>query len=292
MASAIPMQQSMDCMRTNMKKGRVSKLNHFSAGLTLVELLVSVSLLVLIAGFFVVQQVESVKMQKAENIAQELMTVAAASTSHYVNTRAWPDQNGNCTALLTALQNANVFPAGYSPFSGLVLTSDCNSSATASQDFGRILRLVITFPYIDRDYAALVASLIPTSNLVIPAPTASNPGPNVTVEHYLFPPRRHTLPPFRVVELQTDARFRVQKPPCHTSPQLLLIPQSLCLTDPSGFGGYYFHLESETNGTSNTPGEWRYQLRVTPGDVRSFKPMEEECTPGQKNRVGVVTYCE
>lgn len=263
-------------------------------GLTLIELLVSVGLLVLIAGFFVMQRVESVKAQKAESIAQELLTVAALTTSFYINTKAWPDQDASCTGLLTTLQSA--FPSGYTPFSGPTLTSDCSAnSAAATQGFGRVLRLTLTFPYVDREYASLVASIIPASNLVVPAQTAANSNPDVTVEHYLFPPRKHTLPPFRSMYLGSDGRITVPKPQCGSgsgvAPQVMLIPQALCLTDPTGFGGYYFDLESETNGPNN--GVWRYRLMVTPGGARDFKPMAEVCDPDplKPNAVGVITYC-
>jgi type II secretory pathway pseudopilin PulG len=275
-------------MQNNMNKRSNLKANSKQDGLTLIELLVSVGLLVLIAGYFVMQRVESVKAQKAESIAQEVLTLAAITTSYYVNEKAWPDQDGDCAGLLTALQS--VFPPGYAPFSGPTLASDCSASSTAAtQGFGRVLRLTLTFPYVDREYASLVASLIPASNLVIPAPTAASPSPDVTVEHYLFPPRKHAMPPFRLENLDSSARLTVQKP-CATNPQLLLIPQALCLTDPTGFGGYYFDLESETNGPNN--GVWRYRLMVTPGGTRDFKPMTEVCDPsGMPNAVGVITYC-
>lgn len=279
----------MKYMQDSRVMGNQQKQKRVQAGLTLVELMVSIGLLVLIAGYFVTQRIEAVKVQKAESIAQELMTVAAISTSFYINNKVWPDQAGDCNGLLSDLQAANVFPSGYSPFSGISFASDCDDNSTAADaGFGQVLRLTLSFPYVDREYASLVASMIPASDLNVPAPTPTNPAPGVTVEHYLFPPRKHTLPPFQLLDLDSNGRITVRKPSCISEglgAQYMLIPQALCLTDPTGFGGYYFDVENVTSD------EWRFQLFVTPGGNRDFTPMTQQCDLLEPNKVGVITYC-
>lgn len=276
-------------MQDSMSARKALNAAYTQAGLTLVEVLMSVSLMVLIAGYFVSQRIEAVKVQKAESIAQELMTVAAISTSLYINAKAWPDQDGNCAGLLAALQAADVFPPGLSSFSGLAFSSDCSDSSPAAvAGFGQILRLTISFPYVDREYASLVASMISASNLVVPAPTSATPDPNVTVEHYLFPPRKHTLPPFQLVDLNPGGRFRVDKPKCGSasgvSPQLMLIPQAVCVLDDTGLGGFYFFIRGESTE------HWEMELRVSGSNPRNYVAMSHQCD-GNDVQIGVITYC-
>lgn len=260
--------------------------NKQQAGLTLVELLVSISLLVLIGSYFVAQRIEAVKMQRAEGIAQEIMTLAGIATAFHINTQTWPDQNGNCVDLFDALQAEGVFPAGYTPFSESLLEADCRDSTTSP--FGRILRLTLRFAYADRDQASLVATMLPASSLTIPATTASHAAPDVTVEHYLFPPRKHTVPPFQLVALGSNSRLRLDKPRCApgATARVMLIPQSICIVSSTGLGGFVFQRLSAPHHNY-----WEYELRVRGGNSADFNPMGNHCG-GHPVEIGAVTYCE
>lgn len=258
-------------------------------GFTLVEILVSIALMALVAGYFVSSRIEQLKLQLAENIAQEATSLGNLATAYRTaegNADEWPDSGGasDCDDAIDELIAENYLPAGYQPIASATLATSCPDGASGP------FRIAITFPAIDEDLANLVKTAMPAAH----GPSGGG-GADWEVVQSVYPPRRlgrqYT---FLKLPVDTHGEISVPRPPCGSgTPQYIAIPQAVCVVDNDGLQGYYFR---DVSG-GGSAGPWRLRLMVGtltggggPGTVH-YDPQANVCDTTDVE-VGVITYCE
>lgn len=257
-------------------------------GFTLVEILVSIALMALVAGYFVSSRIEQLKLQLAENIAQEATSLGNLATAYFTaegRAGEWPDFGGtsDCDDAIDELIAENYLPVGYQPIASASLATSCPDGAAGP------FRITITFPAVDEDLADLVKTAMPNAH----GPTGS--GADWEVVQSVYPPRRLGRQyVFMKLLVDSHGEINVPRPPCGSrTPQYIAIPQAVCVEDNHGLQGYYFR---DVSGGGST-GPWRLRLMVGtltggggPGTVH-YGPQTDTCD-GTVVEVGVITYCE
>lgn len=256
-------------------------------GFTLVEILVSIALMALVAGYFVSSRIEQLKLQLAENIAQEAIALGNLATAFLTadgRSGEWPDAGGasDCDDAIDELIAENYLPAGYQTIASATLTTSCPDGAAGP------FRIIITFPAVDEDLANLVKTAMPAAH----GPGGGG-GADWEVVQYVYPPRRLGRQyAFLKLPVDSHGEIIVPRPSCGSgAPQYIAIPQAVCVEDEDGLQGYYFR---ELSGAPT--GEWRLRLMVgtlTGGGGGSvhYDSQEDECD-SEDVEVGVITYCE
>ena len=264
-------------------------------GFTLVEVLVSVALMSLVGIYFLTSQINDAHDRMVRSVAQDVLTLANSSMAYFVYMGEWPDQSGNCTGLIDALDAANAFPATNSDgsYTGAVdsrITARCSASGSP---VGATLQITVQFPAGADDDADLLMGYLPTS-------TIDTSGAQPEVTHYVAAPRRATSNRYQFYKetLNSNSAFEIDKPSCGSgdTPAYLVIPLSLCVPGTAvGLGGYYFR-----EITPSDASKWNLQLMVAngnntgPGDffvIGGPVPTVPLCD-GRNVEVGAITYCE
>ena len=256
------------------------------AGFTLLEVLVAVGLIAAVAVIFVQNQLENLSRRTAESLAQDMLSIANTSLTHFSNNGEWPDQDNDCSGLLTSLINAKAYPPNSSPVMEAKLVFECS----IDDDYGRVLQVKAEYPRkSDQDHADVLLSYLPTSVRLddyegIP-----------TVVHYVSQPRKasnrfhfHKLVP------NSEGKYVVEKPECLNISQAryMLLPQAVCVgPSEDGLGGFYFRAE----GTGDSDPNWSFTLMVARGqanDNSSDYSQASSTCGGQTVEVGAITYCD
>lgn len=261
--------------------------NHRNVGFTLVELLVSVSLISVVVMYFATSQIQDVKQRIVESFAQDILALANSSMSYFSGSNQWPDQAHDCNGLLDALVDVGAFPDDYSGPDGITISTDCSDQ----NQIGRVLIISVQFPVADMEQADMLVSFLPTASRSI-----TDDGRHKVVYYVAAPRKALQRYYFYKKTLGSGGRFSVPRPECggHDAvARYLFIPQSLCLTDaPNGLGGYYF--ADLSNSQSDL---WEFQLRLAAGvnnnSLGDFIELGSDLTcAGEDMKVGVITYCE
>lgn len=270
-----------------------------AAGFTLVEVIVSIGLMSLVAAYFVYDRIEELKYKAAENIAQEVLSIGNKAIEYYGATLpgAWPDNDGatpNCQDPVQQLITQGFLPSGYAPLATAEISFDCSAIVAGMSN---AFRIQLRFANADRDIADIAHGMLPAAQF----DETSSPG-NVLIQYVITPPRRlGNQYGFEVVDWDHGHDIVVSKPHCGAgyTPQYIATPQSLCITDSNGLGGYYFA------DSSTTSANWELRLMVASGDDTSpeldpdgvvtdpahWEEMDDRCN-GQQVRVGVITFCD
>lgn len=274
-----------------------------SRGFTLIEVLVSITLLTLIGVYFVSSQINTVREKVNESVAQDVLALSNAAMVYFSQTDEWPDQANSCAGLVNRLANSNAFaPVSnasgtnvYDGPNGVTLATSCSSS----NNIGSTLRITITYPQGNGEDADMLRSYLPTSVRL-----AGNNPPQV--RQYVAAPRRAAdRYKFHKEFLGTASQVRIPKLPCsgngngngngNNGPQsaYIVIPQAVCMLGAvHGLGGYYFK-----DITPNNSSDWVLQLQVaeggSTGTIGGFHDLGDapRCN-GERISIGAITYCE
>jgi len=269
------------------------------SGFTLIELMVSIALMALMAGYFVYNRMDAMKEQLAKNIAQQILTIGNKASEYYASNtdNQWPDNDSStpdCQSPVAVLSAKGYLPADYQvptmlTFSCQSLVGGIASAFVIKADFGG-----------DRDTANLLAGMLPMATV-----DETSVSGHVLVTYMETPPRilgqgYH----FKKVRLGVGAKISVDKPSCSSgNASYIAIPQSICssssLTPSTNFVGYEFKEYS----TSNADNKWHLQLlqeMIVPNGVDTngnpqYKGDWTHSAPTQCNGddvyIGVITYC-
>lgn len=261
-----------------------------SRGFTLVEVLVSVALITTVVVTFIHFQIERVQRDTVEALSQDILSIANAATSYYINTNnpGWPGEAGDCVNLLGDLVTGNAFPDNYETMAGVSLGYNCEDGA----DIGRVLKITATFPAGSDELADMLLSYLPTSSRL--NDTADG---KAVVVHYVAQPRRAAQRyEFQRVSLTSPSvgvnSFTFTLPDCAGSgtAEFALFPQAVCNTGSQyGLAGFHFAMQP-AGGEDTRTGS----LMVSSGPDSSsitfdYAPIDCSGTPVE---IGVITWCD
>lgn len=267
-------------------------------GFTLVELLVSIALMSLMAGYFIYNRMESLKQQMAQNIAQEILTIGNKAEDYYANSGSnqWPDNDTsvtNCQNPVAELAAAGYLPVGYT--TSVAMNFDCLSPVLG---LGTAFQIQVVFVNADKDIADILMGVLPVAKK-----DTSDPA-KVKINYILTPPRKLEMAGqnvhFYKQVLAHNSTVNIPIPNCVTgSPKYVAVPQSVCYSGVTsyGLGGYLF---SDVQAGSN----WTITLKVAAGNETSdtigsdgtvirhkhWVKMGDDCN-GKPVDIGVVTFC-
>ena len=268
-------------------------------GFTLIELMVSIALMALMAGYFVYNRMETLKAQLAKNIAQQILTIGNKASEYYASNtdNQWPDSDAStpdCQGPVAALSAKGYLPANYQvptmlTFSCQSLVSGIASAFVIKADFGA-----------DSDTANLLAGMLPMATVDNTSVTG-----HVLVTYMETPPRilgqgYH----FKKIRLGTGAKISVDKPNCSSgNAGYIAIPQSICSSSSYNPSANFVGYEFKEYATSTVDNKWHLQLlqeMIVPNGVDSdgnpqYRADWTHGAPIQCNGddvfVGVITYC-
>ena len=259
-------------------------------GFTLVELLVSIALMSLMAGYFIYNRLEALKQELAENIAQETLSLSNLAVRYYLDhSGSWPGSagGGDCSNAISQMTSpsSEYLPGSYSSLASYTPATKCNMTS----DLANPLQFKLTFGTGEADLAKMVQALLPMASYDDTSGT-----PELTY-NAIAPRREGRIYSFHLLNLNSDSNpFNVKKPDCNNA-ELILIPQSMCVFDTKGLQGYYFKKEDATVGSDKYwrvtmyVGVWKDGTGSNPPEVK-YNPQTVVCD-SENVEVGAIAYC-